>query len=151
MQKEIAKILRKTENLDCIQKAQSLEAHASKLSSLHLRNLNLKPNDVVAIAAILAQEKQNNNSFIKSISFSYNPFMGDTGAIYMINSLPESILEIGLVGCGITDLGGNEIFKWLKTSSQIQMICMEQNTISDELKTKFYLYQEQHPKIVVVV
>lgn len=100
MLKEIANVLRNSESLECIKKAKTFEIDAAKTKTLNFRSLVLKAIDVVAIAEILAQEKDDNGDFIKSISFSYNQLIGDTGATVIAKSLPSSICEIGLVDCG---------------------------------------------------
>jgi hypothetical protein len=106
---------------------------------------------VAAVAGILEQEKGNNSNLIKSISFSYNHLIGDTGAIAIARSLPYSVCEIGLVDCGIGDKGGTEILNWMKTSPQLQMICIEQNNFSDKLKMEFKVFKNTNPKIMVVI
>jgi hypothetical protein len=149
--KKIAKVLINTENLDCLKKAESLEIEAPQMDTLNLRNLGLKAIDISAIANILEQEKKNNAGFIKSISFSYNDLIGDIGATEIIRSLPPSICEIGLVGCGIGDIGGNEILHWIKTLPNLKMICIEQNSFSDNLKKEFNVFKKNNPKIIVVI
>ena len=89
----------------------------SQTSILSLRNLGLNLPDVSIIAAILKVEKNRNSNSIISISFSYNPLIGDLGAAAIVKSLPVSISEIGLVGCGIGDGGGIEVLKWMKKGS----------------------------------
>jgi hypothetical protein len=51
----------------------------------------------------------NANRSIKSISFSYNQLLGDDGTITIINYLPNTVNEIGVVDCGIGDCGGKII------------------------------------------
>jgi hypothetical protein len=90
-------------SLECLKKAETLEIDVSRAGILNLRNLGLTPTNAVALADILKQEKINNSDFIKSISLSYNHLMGDSGVIAIVESLPLSIGEIGLVDCGISD------------------------------------------------
>ncbi len=148
--KKIAKVLRKTGNLECQKKAEILEIEGSQTSTLNLRNLGLKTIDIVAIADILEKEKGNNDDVIKSISFSYNHLIGDMGATLIAKSLPSSISEIGLVDCGIGDKGGTEILNWMKISPQLRMICIEQNNFSDKLKMGFKVFKKDNPRIIVV-
>ena len=89
--KEIAIILRNIGNLDCLEKAKTLEVDTSKISTLNLRSLGLKSSDAAAIAAVIKREKGKNDDIIKSISFSYNPLIGDLGTTALIKSLPSSI------------------------------------------------------------
>ena len=97
------------------------------------------------------RKKAKSDDIITSISFSYNPLIGDLGTTALIKSLPSSIREIGCVGCGIGDIGGKEILSWMQTSTHLQMICMEQNNFSDTLKTKFRAFNINNPKIIVVI
>jgi hypothetical protein len=147
IQKKIAAVLRKKSQLKGLKKAKNLELNTSQTSTLHLRNLDLKINEITAIADIL---KQDHTGFIKSISFSNNPLIGDEGATLIAKSLPTSILEIGLVGCGISDKGGSELLKWMKKSPQLRMICMEKNNFSNELKIEIKNFKTNNPKIMVV-
>lgn len=148
---EIAKVLRKTDNLNCLKRAETLEADGSQTGILNLRNLGLNPTDAVAIADILKQDKINNSDFIQSISFSYNNLIADGGAIAIIESLPLSISEIGLVDCGIGDEGGIEILNWMRKSTNLQMICAEQNNFSDTQRKEFMLFKNHYPRIMVDV
>lgn len=149
MHKKIAKVLRKIGNSACLEKAKQLEDEVDQTRTLNLRNLSLKPNDIIAIADVLKHEKD--TDFIKSISLSYNNLMGDVGATVLARSLPASIGEIGLVDCGIGDQGGRELLNWMKTSSKLTMICMEQNNFSDKLKIEFKTFKLNNPKILVVI
>jgi hypothetical protein len=136
--------------LERIKKVESLEIEVSQIGTLNLRNLGLKPIDITAITNILEQEN-NNDGFIKSISFSYNDLIGNVGATKIAKSLPLSICEIGLVGCGIGDKGGNEILNCIKKLPDLKMICIERNNFSDHLKMKFITFKKNNPKIMVVI
>lgn len=151
MNKKIAKVLKNTENLERIKKVESLEIELSQIGTLNLRNLGLKPIDITAITNILEQEHNNNDGLIKSISFSHNDLIGDVGATKIAQSLPLSICEIGLVGCGIGDKGGNEILNCIKKLPNLKMICIERNNFSDHLKMKFIAFKKNNPKIMVVI
>lgn len=148
MIEKLVKILRATENVACLRRADELESEVSLIETLSLRGLDLKSNDITAIATIL---KEANNDAIKSISFSYNKLIGDIGATELARSLPLSICELGLVGCGIGDEGGIEVLNWMKDSSNLKMICMEQNHFSDKLKMDYNLFRKQNPEIMVVI
>lgn len=150
MNKEIARVLRKKGTLQCILKSETLENNLSELSTLNLRNLSLEENDIVDITNILEPKKGNNTICVKSISFSFNPLIGDVGATLIANKIPASIDEIGLVDCGIGDIGGAEILKWMRKSSKLQMICIEQNNFSNKLKMEFNIFQKENPSIMVV-
>ena len=68
-----------------------------------------------------------------------------------MQSMPVNVKEIGCVGCGITDVGGQAILEWMKTSSHLQMICIEQNNFSDDLKQQFHIFKKQNPHIMVIM
>ena len=108
----------------------------------------MKPIDITAIADVLEQEKGNT---INSISFSYNNLIGDEGVREIINSLPLSICEIGLVDCGISDKGGTDILNWINKLPNLKMICIEQNNFSEELKKAYTVFKNNNPKVIVVI
>ncbi len=150
IQTKVAAILREIANEKCLAKAEILTQTSSPIHSLHLRDLALQPSDVTAIATCLKQADESNEQFIQSISFSYNPLLGDSGAIALANNLPKSISELGLVNCGINDLGGLEILRWIKNSPQLRMICMEQNNFSDQLKLEFKKFSSKEDQTLVI-
>ncbi|MBC8754219.1 hypothetical protein H2O64_06015 [Kordia sp. YSTF-M3] len=87
---------------------------------------------------------------VKTLSFSYNKEIGDEGSIIIAQSLPKSIVSLGLVSCGITDIGGEAIFSWIKNATQLKMICIENNNFSAELKKKYSDFAKRNPMILVV-
>jgi len=151
IQKNIAQVLRKTGNAACLNKADSLENESKSPLVLQLRSLNLNASDIIAIANILEQEKNNSNAIVTSISFSYNQQIGDAGAAALANALAPSIREIGLVDCGIGDQGGKAMLDWMQAAPHLQMICMEQNNFSKGMKIEFQEFRKEHPRILVVI
>ena len=147
---EIAKILRIIGSKKCLERAEILEDESFSMSSLNLRDLGLNSSNIKFIAGCLKQEKERNTDFLKSVSFSYNYHLGDLGVIALIRNLPTSICEIGLVDCGISDIGGIEILSWMRDSPMLQMICMEQNNFSAELRLKFKKFSASNPHVLVV-
>jgi hypothetical protein len=87
---------------------------------------------------------------VKTLSFSYNVELGNEGAIIIAKSLPKSIISLGLVGCGIKDAGGEAIYSWMVSATQLKMICIENNNFSIELKKKYSDFAKKHPAILVV-
>jgi hypothetical protein len=67
-------------------------------NTLHLRSRDLGEADIVSIVTMLQQLKYDNKS-IKSISFSYNSDIGDSGITRIIQSMPTNVKEIGCVAC----------------------------------------------------
>lgn len=145
--RQIATILREIGTHKCLKKAEALEQESSPNGFLNLRNLDLDASNVKAIARCLNQEQEP----LQSISFSYNVRLGDLGATALSNHLPKHTGEIGLVNCGIGDVGGMEILNWMKNAPQLQMICMEQNNFSALLKSEFRKFSNNNPQILVVI
>ena len=148
IQQKIATILREAGNLACVEKAKILELESQKMYSLHLRNLGLSSSNLISIVTILKEVKDNS---IQSISFSYNRLLGDFGAIAITENVPPSICEVGLVDCGIGDVGGMALLGWIKTLPNLRMICIEQNNFSDKTKQAFLQFSNAHSHILVVV
>jgi hypothetical protein len=149
--KKIANILRDKGSVSCLEKAKSLELESSKLISLNLRNLGLGAKDIFAIADCIKQGHGSKGVHIHSVSFSYNHLMGNLGSIALARVLPSSIREIGFVDCGIGDDGAYEILNWMNTSEHLQMICLEQNNFSEQLKMDFKAFKKSKPQVMVVV
>ena len=150
-QKNIADVLRKKGNTECLNKADSLQNDSNSQIVLQLRSLSLNTSDIAEIANIIKEEKNNSNAILTSISFSYNEQIGNAGSVVLANSLPPSIRDIGLVDCGIGDQGGKAMLDWMQTAPNLRMICMEQNSFSKELKMEFQEFRKAHPGILVIV
>lgn len=146
----IATALRKIGNDKCLEKAILLEQNSAFSNTLQLRNLELNSINVLPLLTCLKEIGERDPKFIRSISFSYNTHLGDTGAIALAKHLPKSIREIGLVNCGIRDDGGIEILNWMKENTQLQMICMEENDFSEKLKLEMEKFKRTHPQVLVV-
>ena len=67
---------------------------------------------------------------------SYNA-IGDEGASTLAASLPNTLAELGLVGCSIGDQGGGAILEWAKYASGLRMICIEDNSMSAQMCNQF--------------
>jgi hypothetical protein len=148
---KIALVLHANGNEKCIAKAKDLEKALPQTNSFILRDLGLRSSDVISIASIFKTENEKNNDLIKSLSLSYNPEISDLGAIELAKHLPICLNEIGLVGCGISDVGGAELLKQIKKLPNLNMICIEGNNFSKTLKTGFATFGKYNPKILVIV
>ena len=129
----------------------NLENIKQPTNQLHLRNLGLTSSEVMAIAQALSEGTTGKKNALRSVSFSYNPLLGDRGAIALAKAFPPSIVEIGLVNCSIGDPGGKELLEWAKRARNLRMICIEQNNFSENLKMEFRKFSHNHPHIMVVV
>jgi hypothetical protein len=147
---KIATVLRKIGSEKCIKKAEALEREGVSISLLHLRSLDLSASNVRSIARCLEKEGAEQQHSIQSISFSYNSLLGDIGATDLAKYLPKSIREVGLVGCGIGDVGGIELLKWMKNSTHLQMVCIEENNFSEKLRFEFVEFRAKNPQVLFV-
>jgi len=143
---QIIDVLREIGTEKCLAKANALSQESIPMRSLHLRDFGLSAAHVIAVASCLKANKS-----LKSISLSYNKDLGDSGAIALSQQLPNHITEVGLVNCGIGDAGGAAILRWMDTAQALQMICMEQNSFSNELKSAFRKFSADNPQTLVVI
>ncbi|MEE2954555.1 MAG: hypothetical protein VX780_00310, partial [Pseudomonadota bacterium] len=104
---------------------------------LHLRDTGLDPSSATILANALRYFDASSKTFIKSLSLSYNPNLGDRGASIIAKSLRKNLSELGMVGCEIGDWGGEVIFQWVEGASNLQMICLGHNPSSERLKAQF--------------
>ena len=104
--------------------------------NVHLRNANMTAADAKIIANALDRTPVFELARLGSFSLSYNA-IGDEGAKNLADSLPATLTELGLVGCSIGDRGGKAILDWAKHANGLQMICIEDNKMSDEMRKHF--------------
>jgi hypothetical protein len=105
--------------------------------NLHLRKLDATTSEILNTIFELKNFLDNNSEPIYSFSFSYNQNLGDEGVGLMINILPASLRSIGLVNCNIGDKGGLELLTWLMSAAHVNILCIEQNNFSSDVKNKF--------------
>ena len=58
----------------------------------------------------------------------------------MLSAAPTSDLtprDSLMVGCSIGDAGGQALFDWAQAAPNLQMVCVEGNNFSAELKSQF--------------
>ena len=97
----------------CIAAADKLESAQTADSpfSLHLRNAELHVSDAEILAKALLKFSSDSGQMLRSFSVSYNPMLGDQGTVVLAQSLPQTVSEIGFVGCKIGDVGGKALLK----------------------------------------
>ncbi|MFT5439143.1 MAG: hypothetical protein ACI9MJ_001004 [Alphaproteobacteria bacterium] len=137
----------------CIAAAQRLEAGEGGNGdiSLHLRRASLNTADAIVLARAVSALTDEEALTLGSLSLSYNPGIGDAGASIVARALPATLTELGLVGCGIGDQGGEALLRWAENASGLRMICVEDNRFSDKIKTLFVeLSRAKHNLFVVV-
>ena len=145
LQIKIGTYLKKIGTSSCFAEANKIESLSTFERRFHFRNLNLSIFDLEELLDILNQDKENN---INSVSFSYN-LIGDEGALIFAKRVPNYIEEIGLVRCGLGDLGGRAILKLLHELPNLEMICIEQNNLSENLKLEFHKFGAFHPRLMI--
>ena len=111
-------------------------AVSSAALNLHLRNAKMTAADVKLIANALDRTPVSELARLVSFSLSYNA-IGDDGASTLAASLPATLTELGLVGCSIGDQGGGAILEWAKYANGLRMICIEDNSMSDQMRKQF--------------
>lgn len=132
-----------------LEKINTIQQGLYNSNFFHLRDLALNAEDISPIMDIIL--KANSQRQTKSISFSFNPLIGDEGAIIIANKIPKTVTEIGLVKCEIGDEGGKELLKKIKQMPDLRMLCIEQNKFSNKLKTEFNQFRKNNPHILVIV
>jgi hypothetical protein len=151
IQINIATVLRKIGSDKCVEKANIFENTTSTITTLNFRNLALDSSDVISIMNCLKQKEGTDTNLIRSISFSYNSLLGNSGAIAIAKNLPTSLHEIGLVNCGISDAGRIELLDWMKKSRNLKMVCIEQNNFSKKLRIQLKQFGVDNPQILLVI
>jgi hypothetical protein len=145
--------LRSIEKPVCLDAADRLAASTKSLVGfdLHLRGAGLNEADAQVLANEMLYVDADNGHFLKSFSASYNPSLGDAGAATFAEAFPETMTELGLVGCSIGDAGGRAILEWARTASNLRMICVEENEFSVGVKLEFQDLASLGRNILVVV
>ena len=119
--------------------------------NLHLRDANLTPAEIEHIAKAIKTLHEEHGPALQSFSMSYNPKLRNEGVLSLVNSLPASVTQIGLVGCGIGDPGAEALITWVTKAPKLRMLCVEQNALSSAAKAQLLKISEQRPHLLVVV
>lgn len=149
----LAKALRLIGSPVSITAAMKLETEQSDSENVyfHLRRAGLNASDALIIARALKSLSGDYRSALASLSLSYNDAIGDAGAIAMMQALPPSIRELGLVSCGIGDAGGEAILQWAKHATGLRVMCIEENHMSEALKRRLSKLTQRNTALWVVV
>jgi hypothetical protein len=83
----------------------AISTASSAVLNLHLRNANITASDVKLIANAMIIMPASELARLGSFSLSYNSICNE-GAKTIANALPNTLTELGLVGCSIGDQGG---------------------------------------------
>jgi hypothetical protein len=133
----------------CIDSALKLEKDDSNILKLELRNADLDENHLKKIGDTLTSFENEEYSF-KTLSFSYN-HIGDKGAEYLSKSMPLELVELGLVGCSITDAGGRELLKWLNKTKNLKLLCIENNKFSKNFLSELSTFLKSKTNLCLVI
>jgi len=137
----------------CLKAAESLTTKTGSAAGfdLHLRSAGLTQADAQILADALLATAAGAGPALRSFSASYNPDLGDAGAVVLAAAFPESMTELGLVGCLVGEGGGQALLAWAKTAPNLRMICVEDNRFSADLKAQFRALALEGRQILVVV
>lgn len=137
----------------CVDAAQRLETNGRNNGdiSLHLRRAGLSGPDAAVIGRALGALTTAEAATLVSFSLSYNSGIGDAGIAAIAPALPVPLAELGLVGCGIGDRGGEALLHWAQNASGLRVICVEDNQFSEHIKTRFADLARTNKNLLVVV
>ena len=150
---KLAQALRSIGCDECSESAMRLETSLRNDGSisLHARRAGLSAADAMTISDTLQSLTYEQASSLGSFSLSYNPLIGDEGALALARSLPDTLRELGLVGCEIKDTGDEAILRWASKSSYLRIICIEENQFSEHLKAQFRQLRQKNENLLVIV
>jgi Ran GTPase-activating protein (RanGAP) involved in mRNA processing and transport len=134
----------------CLQTAIEIENDPNKEIKLELRDAGLDVTHIKRLGEVFASLTNEDIYQLKTLSFSYNN-IGDMAVSYLSTSMPHNLRELGLVGCSITDTGGKELLKWLKKTSNLKLLCIENNKFKDGLKDQFRELAKEKKGLYLVV
>ena len=150
---ELARTLRSIGGPVCLDVAKALEALPERTHrfSLHLRQAGLDQIGAGLLADVLGAIKARKVDAIASLSVSFNPGIGDLGGTAIANALPESLPELGMVGCNIGDQTGKALLRWAQAAPHLHTLCIERNRFSAEMETRFDGLARQRTNMLVVI
>ena len=64
------------------------------------------------------------------------PGIGDIAASALLAALPSDLVELGLVGCCLTDRSGEEALHFMLRSTGLKVMCVEDNDFSQTMKAR---------------
>ncbi len=111
--------------------------------TLHWRDLGLGQPELISLLKGLSTVLEGKTEKLTSFSLSYNNELGDAGVIELLKVLPPSIKDVGLVGCNIGDAGGERVLEWMARTTDLNMLCIEGNNLSKEMKARFVERSEE--------
>jgi len=149
----LVNVLKSTQNSVCDAAAARLMALHDNSSNydLHLRSANLSSAQIERIAEALQAVHRQGGPALHSFSLSYNSNLNDEGMLTLVKTLPPTVTEVGLVQCGLGDVGGAALLAWASGATKLQMLCVEQNAFSNVTKDRLVKLGREKPGLLVVV
>ena len=118
---------------------------------VYLRDADMRHQHALKLATSLRQLTFAEAGCIRSFSSSYNGKIGDIGISAIVRELPPSLLELGLVECGIGDVAGEHLLAWAGKSSKSLLLCIEGNRFSKNLRERFITLSDRSKNIELVI
>ena len=118
---------------------------------LHLRSANLNTEEIQRIAKAIEAVHMANGPTLQSFSMSYNTNLKDEGVLNLVQALPATLTEIGLVQCGIGDEGGEALMNWAAQAPKLHWLCVEQNPFSEATRDRFNKLGQTRQGLLVIV
>jgi hypothetical protein len=134
--KKLLLCLRQINTKICLQLADKLEAENSHKIKLELRDAHFRKGDIKKICDVLSTLPNQQEYQINSFSLSYNEIT-DNDIKHLSVSMPSNLEQLGLVGCSISDTGAEFLLEWLTKTTQLKLLCIEDNNFNNEFKVKF--------------
>ena len=69
---------------------------------------------------------------------------------FLLQPISKSNRVLGLVACGIGAKGGIAILIWAKQKSNLQMLCVEWNAFSAQIRQEFRLFALENPSFCFI-
>lgn len=141
--KEIVEVLKRSGRSKSLAKSKELEMSPIILTHLNFRDVDLTSEEIHSVLESVKNDEE--IGYVESISFSINKSFGDKGALAFSKLEFKALKEIEMVDCGISDKGGNAIFKKIQDIPNLKLLALEGNKISDTLKKKFEKWATKNP------
>lgn len=104
--------------------------------NLHLRRLGLDQARLLILLGEIEETLKDSPQKLNSFSLSYNDTLEDIGVSKLVKFLPSDLKDLGLVGCNIGDEGAEKLMSWIESTTDLEMLCIENNHFSNEMNTK---------------
>lgn len=118
---------------------------------LHWRNSRLNSSDARKLASAMQSLSTQPACEMTSFSVSYSLELQQEGIATLVNALPDTLQELGMVGCDMTDKSAGVLLKWASRAGSLGVICVEDNRLTDQAKNQFTALRENRKDLMVIV